>query len=322
MSGVPDGERCPRPILVVCPNAALEITFRVPSLQGKVIGATRMMWEPGGKGTNVARILRVRGIDVELVLCGGGHLGALIKERLGEEGIKYSFVDTMVETRASVVLVPPDPALTLIVRSDGFAVDPSLARVLQGKVAARLPHHGYVVLSGSLPTGFPQDFYYGLCAMAEAKGQQVVVDCAGVALVEALRARPFLVKPNRQEAEEILECELSSLSARLEALEQFRRMGGRNIILSLGAEGAVALLGDRAYVARKHADIAINPAGAGDALLAGVLEALNTGRSWPEALREGVTLAAMSTTLATSGRVPESTLVEGRENLVSVEEVA
>jgi tagatose 6-phosphate kinase len=150
----------------------------------------------------------------------------------------------------------------------------------------------FAVLSGSVPRGLGEDTYAELVESLARGGVPCLVDASGELLRRAVAARPYLVKPNRQEAEDLGE---RSIEGPIESAEDAAHWargvagpGGPRIVVSLGADGAVGLAGDEAWHVRPPAVPVRNPVGSGDCLLGGLAVALASGCAFPEALRLGV----------------------------------
>jgi fructose-1-phosphate kinase PfkB-like protein len=143
------------------------------------------------------------------------------------------------------------------------------------------------------------DFYARLIEAARQKGVKTLLDTGGEALRLGLQARPTLVKPNRLEAERLLNRALLTRPQSVEALHEIARMGAEGVILSLGSDGAMGSNTEGRYHALAPEIRQACPIGAGDALAATAVWALSQGQAFPDALRWGV--AAGSAAAATPG---------------------
>jgi 1-phosphofructokinase len=161
-----------------------------------------------------------------------------------------------------------------------------------------------VVVAGSLPPGAPSSFYLGLLAELCLTGVRLAVDTSGAPLVNALAARPDLVKPNRAELADAANQTVHTLGDVVRAAQVLRRLGARAVLASLGADGAVLVDDDGAV----HGEAAVtqprSAVGAGDAALAGFLSVAGSGGSGPEALRAALAWGAAAVSLPGSG-MPE-----------------
>ena len=164
----------------------------------------------------------------------------------------------------------------------------------------RLDGAAWLLLCGSLPPGMSPDFYARLIAIAREKKVRTLLDTGGEALRLGLEARPAMVKPNRHEAERLLNRPLLTRQHCVEALQEIARMGAEMVVLSLGSDGAMGVSGNGSYHAHAPEIKLACPIGAGDALAATCVWSLSQGHSFPEALQWGV--AAGTAAAAKIGR--------------------
>jgi 1-phosphofructokinase len=135
----------------------------------------------------------------------------------------------------------------------------------------------FAVIGGTLPPTTPSGWIGDLIAEAGTR-TRVVVDSSGEVLREAVSAKPFLIKPNKDEAEELLGIQILDIYHGVEAAREMRSMGAKNVLLSLGSMGSVYVDSDLTLIA-KPAELKVqNTVGAGDALLAGFIGAFDSGR--------------------------------------------
>ena len=137
---------------------------------------------------------------------------------------------------------------------------------------------------GSLPPGVPDDYYARLCRRLVSAGIRVAVDTSGPALLAAVAAGPTVVKPNREELAEAVGAPLRSVGEAVEAAQVLRAKGARDVLVSLGSDGALLVSEHGVVSGDAHVAEPRSTVGAGDALLAGYLAA---GADGPSALAEG-----------------------------------
>ena len=152
-----------------------------------------------------------------------------------------------------------------------------------------IPEGSWLVLAGNVPRGVPSDVYGRLLRRLAGRGLHAVVDATGELLRAALPERPVLVKPNRAELAELAGRPLITEEDVFAAAEEVRAMGAQNVVVSLGAEGALmaAADGSRMRLAAPTGML-VDSVGAGDSLVAGFLAALLKGASLAEAFCTGV----------------------------------
>ena len=280
-------------ILCVNANAAIDKTVVVPGFH--LNGIQRPEWvrlSPGGKGCNVARALKRLGGEPVVSGWVGGHAGAFIEEGLKAEGIGTAFVQVPFESRTCLSIVDPQaPSLTELYERGEAVSEADVARLVEA-FAENVGRYEAVTLSGSLPPGAPPDLYATLIGAARAAGVPVLLDSSGVGLAQGLPARPDVVKPNVHEFEELTGATLRTpLEVADAALEWSARMGCR-MIVSMGAEGAVAVEDAKAWLVTPPAIELVSAVGSGDSLVAGSILGLTRGEPLPTAVARGVAAGA------------------------------
>src|SRR3990167_5728612 len=275
-------------IATVTLNPSLDEWVGLPVLRlGRLNRATWFARYPGGKGINVSRVVHeLGGRTVAFALAGGGD-GAILSHRLRGLRIRHEFVTVAGSTRNNYKILAGG-ALTEI-NTAGPAVGAAALRALRRRLLRR-PLPACVVLSRSLPPGAPASIYRDWIRALTRLRVPAVLDAAGPALRLGVTARPWLSKPNREEAEELLGRRVSSLVAAAEAVSALLRRGPRAVILSMGRDGAVLGAAGLAGVwCARPPSVAVKSAvGAGDSLVGGVVTAWARGAGWLEAFRWGI----------------------------------
>lgn len=274
-------------IATVTLNPAVDRTMVVPRFAlGRTNRVQDHKLDPGGKGINVARVARRLGCRVVATGFLAGAGGRAIAEALAGDGVVTEFVHVPGETRVNLKLVDPVSGTQTEVNEPGAPVNERHLDELLRRVESLARRCPVVVFSGSLPPGAPPETYGHLIAVARRSGARTILDADGDALVGGLAAGPDLVKPNRAEAEELLQQPLGTGDGIVDAARAVLRRGARAVALSLAAEGALLATGeDGAWRARPPALRGASTVGAGDAMVAGFACALLKGLTWQEALR-------------------------------------
>ena len=288
-------------IVTVTLNPAVDKTLIVRAFKpGATNRATIDRVELGGKGINVARTLKRLGCDVIAT----GFLGAdnheATRAMLAQHGIEADFVPVVGDTRMNLKLIDPLAGVETEINEPGFTVPADAIAMLSAKLRALARQASVIVLSGSLPPGAPVGLYAQLVAVARAEGVPAMLDTGGAALAHGLAAGPDLVKPNRAEAEALLETPLTDDQSLAAAAERMLEMGARSVVISLGPDGAISASRDGIWRAHSPAISARSTVGAGDAMMAALAYGLTRSLSPPEALR----LATAVSSAATVERYP------------------
>jgi len=255
--------------------------------------------DAGGKGINVAKVLKRLGAAVCALGLEAGSNGRFILDALSAEGIPSDFVHVPGETRVNLKIHDLERGTETELNEPGFHVSPEHLEELRQKIAAYAPQCEVMVFSGSLPPGAPPEVFADLMGIATARGAKCILDTAGPALKLGLAAGPFLIKPNRAELEELLQRRLSSRRDLVEGARELIRMGSEQVLISLGAEGAVGVAGDDALFARPPAVKVRSSVGAGDTMVAVMAYAALAKLSFREAFQMAV--AASAATVAMEG---------------------
>ncbi|MEU2717924.1 1-phosphofructokinase [Streptomyces sp. NPDC007205] len=281
-------------ILTVTPNPSLDRTYEVQALKrGEVIRAETERMDPGGKGVNVSRAVTAAGRRTVAVLPLGGAPGALVADLLDAQGIEVAPVPITGATRSNIALAEADGVLTKI-NAPGPELSPAEQELLLDTVREQSRDADWIACCGSLPRGLAPAWYADVVTRAHAEGARIALDTSGHALLEALRARPDVVKPNAEELAEAVGRPLATVGDALKAAEEVRGMGARAVLASLGADGQLLVEDAGAWFAAARVDTVRSNVGAGDSSLAGFLIAGGTG---PEALASAVAHGAAAVQL-------------------------
>ena len=287
-------------ILCVCLNPAIDVTYAVAELvyggthRAEVVGR-----RAGGKALNVARVLRQLGEPVLATGLVGGAEGDAVRSDLAGAGVAAEFASVDSQTRQTVTVYDGREATAFY--EIGPVVGDAEWRSFCSLYTRLLADATVVVISGSQPPGVPVDGYAQLTRLAGAAGVTVVLDAAGPALRAALAARPDVAKPNRVELSELVGRTLDGLDDLLSACGTLVEAGAGSVLVSLGADGLVAMTPAGSFRVQAPSRFTGNPTGAGDALAAAVARGLRRGDDWPSCLAYGVAVAAASVTVDLAG---------------------
>jgi 1-phosphofructokinase family hexose kinase len=283
-------------ILCVTANAAVDRTLVVPEVRlNEIHRPETVLALPGGKGCNVARALRRLGEAALVTGWVGGFNGKFIEAELQRESIETAFVQTGVESRICTAVVDRSNRTPTEFNERGESIPPEKLDELIEQVRTLLPGSAAVALSGSLPAGVPSDFYSRLIMLAHEAGVPALLDASGDALKQGVTAKPMLIKPNRAEFTDLVGRECGDIAEYAAAATQIARQYETRVILSLGADGALAADGRSVVHALSQPVDVISAVGSGDCLLGGLAAGLTRGLSLVEALRSGVAAGTANT---------------------------
>lgn len=289
-------------ILTLTPNPALDLSTTAE----RVLPTHKLRCGPvtryaGGGGVNVARLLHRLGADVAAWTLTGGPAGAKVQQLLHHEGVLARCLPIADDTRENFCVIE-----TATGQEFRFVLPgPTLAAAEWQAVLAQLESlpsaPRWLVASGSLPLGVPDDFYAQAARIAQRKGWRFALDSSGPALAAALQVGAALVKPSLRELRELTGEALPDAPAWQTAAQDLVHSGRAELVaLSLGAQGGLMASRDGVWQAPAlPVPTTTGTTGAGDCFLAAILWALEQDAPPPEALRWG--MAAGGATLLASG---------------------
>lgn len=289
-------------ILTVTPNPALDLTWHVDRLTlGETHRADAGAARAGGKGINVARVAHAQGASVLAVSTAGGRSGVEFAAELGASGVPNRLVPVAGATRQSVAIVDEALGDSTVVNERGLnPTDPEWAAML-GEVVDALPGAQVLVISGSLPPGAPATLLPLLIGTARDAGVPVIVDTSGPALLHAADAGASVLKPNSAEL-----VEATGIADPVDGARSLIERGVDLVLLSLGAEGMLAVTASDVLHARLDAPLAGNPTGAGDAAVAACAVLFADGIRDPAAiLRRATAWSAAAVLMPLAGEIAD-----------------
>lgn len=284
-------------IVTLTPNPSVDRTVEVDSfVRGAVLRATGTRVDAGGKGVNVSRALAAHGHATCAVLPIGGFVGAQLEGLLRAELTEVVAVPVVGELRANVSVVEPEGTVTKLNEAGPRLTQEEVEALLETTVSVAADA-SWVVLSGSLPPGCPDNFY---ALVVNRLDTPVAVDTSGAPLLAALGSRPALVKPNREELQAATGLPVTTVGEAVAAAQALRTLGAGAVLASLGRDGALLVQDDGTWYGEAPVDAPVSSVGAGDAALAGFLA---SGGRGPSALAEALAFGAAAVQLPGS-RVP------------------
>ncbi len=279
-------------------NPALDVELIVPELSfDTVLRSTDSRVDPGGKGFNVSRALKALGAESIALGLVGGRAGEQLVGGLEAQGIPGHFIRVAGETRTNFSVVDQAHTHYFKINQPGPTISAQEQAALLAEIQRLAAPGDWWVLSGSLPPGIPPIFYAEVIRLIQAAGGSAVLDTSGEALRLGCAAGPALIKPNLEEASELLRRSTLSAADLPGALPALRALGARRVLISLGEAGACFSDGRQAWLAESPRVQARNPIGAGDALIAGTIWALSRGEPPDAALAWGVACGAAAASL-------------------------
>lgn len=285
-------------IYTITLNPALDHFLEVGDL--KVDDANRVRTEclyAGGKGIDVSRAIRHLGGDSMALGFIGGHNGQVMVDLLKSEGVTCYFTPIAQETRRNIIVSARARGTQTILNSNGPVVTANEWREFLTHLRLLDLRDAYVVLSGSLPRGVPQDAYRQIIDLVQRRRAKAILDADGPWLKAGLQAKPFAIKPNLNELRRLTGGSLRTDAEILGAAENLNRSGVKMVIVSCGRRGILAVSGPERYRAVPPAVKVRSTVGAGDSAVAGFVFRHAGGKAFEDCVRFA-TAAGTAATLA------------------------
>ena len=279
-------------------NPAVDRELTVPAMEfDSVLRASESRVDFGGKGFNVSRLLR--GLETPSTAVGflGGRAGELLQDGLQSLGIGTDFVWVPGETRTNISIVTQSHDHYIKVNEKGPLVDSTKQAELLAKIDSLAKPGDWWVLAGSLPPGVPDDFYAHIVSVLNRHDARAILDTSGESLKSGCAEKPYLVKPNAEEARALTGLPMSTPAEIAAASAEICRMGAQNVVVSMGKTGALLHQPEGTWLTHSPKIKEKNPIGAGDSMVGGLVWALTRGMALKEALGWGVASGAATASL-------------------------
>lgn len=231
--------------------------------------------DTGGKGVNISRALMENGADNLAVVIVGEENGDAFCKALEKDGLRVSAVTTAGRIRENITLHPENDAETRI-SFDGFVCGKEILEEVRARVGDT-NENTIVTLTGSNPKGITVQDVTEMLTKMKQTGAKIVIDSRSFMLEELLAFRPWLIKPNKDEAETYTGKKIERPQDAVEIASQIYRAGVENVIVSLGGDGAVLACKAGVFYAQTPAVEIASTIGAGDSLIAGFVDGYAKG---------------------------------------------
>jgi len=304
-------------ILVVGPNPDWKKIYRISSMEvGGVNRLEAAEFFPAGKGANTARVLLGLGDAVLLLSYFGGSNGERFRRAIKAEGIPHRYVRTRGETRTCTTILEAKQITTELIEP-AAPLEPAEAERFDRLVGRSLAKARLLIIAGTSLPGSPEDCYRSYVEKAKTRGIATILDSYRSHGRLALEAEPEVLKINLFELESLTGQSLAQAGKRKAALRRVRDTYGLQwIIITRGSQGVEGFDGRDFLHATAPRIQAQNPIGSGDAVTAGIAQALLRGHPLEQALRLGTALGTANCLNLYPGRIEPS---EYREILDRVE---
>lgn len=292
-------------IYTVTFNPSLDYIMEVNDFKAGMVNRSESeLMQAGGKGINVSIVLKNLGLESEALGFIAGFTGDEIENRVRQYGCNTDFIKLKEGiSRINVKLRGKEESE---INGGGPHIDDSSLNELYSKLNT-LKNDDILVLAGSIPKSLPEDIYEKIMDRLKDRNIKVVVDATKDLLVNVLKYKPFLIKPNNHELGEIFNKELKTDDEIINCAKELQRMGAQNVLISMAGDGAI-LIGENGEVHKSNVPKGKvkNSVGAGDSMVAGFIYGYLKNNDLLEALKMGVatgSASAFSDELATKDEV-------------------
>lgn len=280
-------------ITTVTLNASIDKAYQINENveEGNVIRVKNCINTAGGKGLNVARVVKMCGSSVLATGLIGGYNGAYLEHLLTMDAIEHQFTKVEGETRSCINILSSDNTSTEFLEP-GFEVKDEEIDHFFHVFEEVIKKSKVVTLSGSVPKGLSSDIYAKIILFAKERNKLVLLDTSGLLLEEGLKAVPTLVKPNKDEMEALFQTKIHSINDVIENAKKLYDMGIPYVVVSLGKEGALLVCKEGVFTGKPPSIEAVNTVGCGDSMVAAFAVAMDHDYTAKESLRYAVAVSA------------------------------
>lgn len=286
-------------IVTVTCNTSIDHILWLPRFEiNQTLRASRIVESIGGKPTDASWILGELGIPSHALGFVAGLTGEVVKQLLAAKGvIEIDFIPIAGESRRNIVIVNEDGSgQTTVTAPTLFPTEADVAALRQ-KFIRIFEQASCIVLGGTLPHTMSPAFYTDMIALARGRQLPVIFDAAEPNLSAGLASAPTYIKPNRDELSQLMKTPIVSIEDAYHAGREILARYGTQPIITLGEDGGLAVLHDRAYRIPAIPVEVANTGGAGDGVLAGLAASIERGKPIEEGLRLGFAAATAVVTM-------------------------
>lgn len=259
---------------------------------GTVMRVKEVRNTAGGKGLNVAKVVRICGADVLATGFAGGFNGKYLESLAAESGVKTSFYEVQGETRSCINILDPKFGSTEYLEP-GFTVEEKDLESFMKWFPEVIKGSAVVTMSGSAPRGVGKDIYRELTALIRDSGAKVILDTSGDYLKAGLGAQPDMIKPNGDEIEALLGRHVEKPEDVIEAAKELHETYNIPwVVISLGGKGALLACDEGVFHGMPPKLTPVNTVGCGDSMVGAFAVAMEQGKTPEEALRYAVAVSA------------------------------
>ena len=286
-------------------NPALDYILQVDNFEiGKINRTKNEKILSGGKGLNVSIVLRNLGIKSTALGFIAGFTGDELKRDIEKRGIETDFIK--VSNGITRINVKISSKIETALNGNGPIVTEKDIEILLDKIK-EIKEEDIVILAGNIPKCINNNIYEIICKTLEKNKVTFIVDATKELLVNVLKYKPFLIKPNKEELEETFNTKIETKEEIVFYAKKLQLIGAKNVLISLGGDGAIFVTADgEVYFSEAPKGKVVNTVGAGDSMVAGFVAGYLKNGDLKKAFKMGIatgSASAFSDNLATAEEV-------------------
>lgn len=262
----------------------------------------------GGKGLNVSKVAALAGEKVTATGFLGGFNGRYVASMLEAAGITAKFTEINAETRSCINIRNLATGKHTEYLEPGSEVTRENLDGFMRTFTEVLPQSGVVTISGSVPKGTPKTFYADIIKLCRDAGKPVIIDTSGDLLIEAVKAKPTMIKPNTDEIAQLLGEEVKTPEQIISAAKKLHEGGIEYVAVSLGRDGSILVCSEGVFKGETPDIPVVNTVGCGDSMVAGFAVGMTRGYCAEE-------LLSFATAVSTANALEMQTGHIQKENL-------
>ena len=291
-------------ILTITLNPSVDINYKLDELSIDNVNRTENVGKTaGGKGLNVASVLAQLGEIVSASGFLGGSLGDFIRKEIAKIGIQDLFVEISEDTRNCIAIIHDGKQTEIL--ENGPTIKEEEGNLFLQKFTETVKKSIVITISGSLPKGIDEEYYNRLLEIANHFNKPVFLDTKGSLLLKTLvnKVKPYLIKPNQQELEDLLDIKFRNDEDIYAALQDDLFDGVEWVVITLGADGAIVKNRNHMYHARIPKIEAVNPVGSGDSVIAGFAAGFSQGLTDEAFIKYGLAMGTLNAMEEKTGNI-------------------
>lgn len=286
-------------VLTVTFNPCIDKTITIDGFNyGGLNRAEEVREDMGGKGINVAKVLKSFDIPCTAYTFVAGLSGKRFSDALAKNGIDIVSTEVKGEIRTNQKLVNLGDKVTTEINEKGFCVSSDDCQKAFEVIKDYLDSDTILVLAGSIPSGMDDSVYAELTRFANSVGTKVILDADTTKLKLGIESKPYAIKPNLYEFELLTGKKLTTTEEIVSQAKILIQKGIKLVAVSMGADGALFVSEDAAYKAEALHIECLSTVGAGDSMVAAMAYALHRGFDLEQTARLSVAAGSITSSKA------------------------